>query len=1116
MNEETLNEFWEIFAQDGDQILSETEESLLELERDLGNREALNRLYRAMHTLKGNSRMMGLSKLEGFTHHLEDLLDCLKQLAVGAYESPLDLLFETLDILLHEWPQIIAERRDVTETLTTPILEKVEVWMSRFGRGSTPGEALQSPAEPASVPPEEPADNEIAPLVQAEDGFVGDVPEQEKVDPLEDPEFFGIFLDLVSEQLGVFETAMEGAAKGDADAIAQLRTIADMIENASGVVNVKSVTQWSHDLSKALKAGAEKVVLESLFETLDREHHALRKLLDAGSEQGDTPAPLSNEDDTRSIEVGVSTLAAKLHQVKVGSLAPIVVPEEQRSIDAAVAQATNVGLVRFAHAMREVAVALARYEGGTLEHAAVSELRDGESAVFEALANAELAGQMGTDGSDEFSYTMMYRQWHADKSYEVVAQLTTLATTLVASATEIIDRPKEFERTLNKLVGYLRSLYHVSLHFNEEAAGQASMMLLDLVERVRVGEMAFEPELPLTLAQFGRTMGKMVETFALGQDGRAAAGQAVSAVKALVGDYGRSTNVGEGSELLESLGLPSYLLEVMTEESWAELRLAIQKKETFYSVRGDLERDEELTLELYQWLREEDVRVVTSGTLYVNNTTHFEFVISSALSKTLLETSLPKTGFEPAVFTLTAFGLEEREPQTSQISAPNVAVATPASAPVNEPVALTSSPESAPVAPAPTMKPAEAAKKTPAPAKTSGSGKDARGGSYLRVDARKVGALMDLTGELGLAIGSVLHSRETVQADDRDDYDEQAAMDRVEAIIRELQDSVLGLRLIPISGVFQRMQRAVRDLIRETGKQVNFVTEGEDTELDKVMVDALPTPLVHLIRNAVDHGIESPEDRVAAGKSDHGTVKLTAKHQGSEIHVVIQDDGRGLNRASILRRARERGLVGMDEEPDDQSLWLCIFQPGFSTKEKVTDLSGRGVGMDVVMSTVRQLGGRVQIQTEPGRGTTTTMVLPLTVAFMDAMVVRSEERLYSVPLEGVQEVLVADAKSITRLEHAKRDVLRVREDLIPILWLQEFYNEPISDASVDGRVILILTTARGRLGIPIDELVGNQQIVLKPLEAPVDQIKAAVGYGLLRTGEITVALDCEELNVGIR
>jgi two-component system chemotaxis sensor kinase CheA len=390
--------------------------------------------------------------------------------------------------------------------------------------------------------------------------------------------------------------------------------------------------------------------------------------------------------------------------------------------------------------------------------------------------------------------------------------------------------------------------------------------------------------------------------------------------------------------------------------------------------------------------------------------------------------------------------------------------------------------------------------------------------TLLRVKASKVTLLLDLVGELGLAALAVTHHPALAELDLAGF---EAATHRLELLVHEVQDLTSSLRLVPVDELFRQMQRVVRDLSHETGKPIELVLDGEDTEIDKVVVDELKDALIHLVRNAADHGLESPAARVAAGKPEQGRITLTAAQQGQEIHITVADDGRGLKRADILQRARDLGLIGAAEEPDDATVWHCIFKAGFSTATEVSNLSGRGVGMDVVRNIVQSLRGRIALDTQPGEGMRVTLIIPLTLAFLESMVVRSRQRLYAIPIEVVNEVFRPEAAEIVRASADGSELVRRQGSLVPVGHLPDEYDavDPIGnriEAALVDQVIVVVQTSKGAFGLPVDEIVGEQQVVMKPLQGQLRGIRGGAGCALLSSGEIAIALDVESLRQELR
>lgn len=396
--------------------------------------------------------------------------------------------------------------------------------------------------------------------------------------------------------------------------------------------------------------------------------------------------------------------------------------------------------------------------------------------------------------------------------------------------------------------------------------------------------------------------------------------------------------------------------------------------------------------------------------------------------------------------------------------------------------------------PAPKPKPAEPAAK-PAPAADNVS---------IRVHADKIDRLINLTGELMIGYSMV---RNGIGAAGGSDH-LGMALATVERNIRELQEAALSIRMIPIAGVFARFPRLVHDLSAQLGKKAELRIEGETTELDRGLVEKLIDPLTHLIRNSLDHGIEAPKAREAAGKSARGIIWLRASHESGSVVIEVADDGAGLSRDRILKRAGEQGLRA-DESMSDLAVWELIFAPGFSTAAEVSDVSGRGVGMDVVRRNVRALGGQVEISSRPGEGTRTVVRLPLTLAIMDGMELAVGDEVYIAPLSAIVESLrpaPGDLKSIAN----DSLVLHLRGEIMPVLSLAKTLGIE-RKASAEDEVLVVVENGGRRAALAADALLGQQQIVVKNLEGNFGKVSGVAGATILGNGAVSLILDIPEL-----
>ncbi len=386
----------------------------------------------------------------------------------------------------------------------------------------------------------------------------------------------------------------------------------------------------------------------------------------------------------------------------------------------------------------------------------------------------------------------------------------------------------------------------------------------------------------------------------------------------------------------------------------------------------------------------------------------------------------------------------------------------------------------------------------------------------IRVAVAKVDALINLMGEL--VITQSMLRQHSEQLDPVVNEALLAGLEQLARNTRDLQDSVMGVRMLPVEFAFSRFPRMVRDLASRLDKMVHLRTSGEATEIDKGVIEKVVDPLVHLVRNAIDHGLEIPAERRAAGKDETGTLTLSAAHQGGHIVIEIGDDGRGLDRERILRKAAERGLAVADN-PSDSQVWELVFAPGFSTVETLTDLSGRGVGMDVVKKNIAALGGQVEIRSLPGRGTTVSIRLPLTLAIVDGMSVAVGDEVFIVPLSMVVESLQLTAADVHTIAGDTR-VLHVRGDYVPLLNLARQYGLPAATraAGVDAPTpIAVLVECDGRrLALEVDELLGQQQVVVKNLESNYRRVAGVSGATILGDGRVALIIDAAGLSQATR
>jgi two-component system chemotaxis sensor kinase CheA len=384
--------------------------------------------------------------------------------------------------------------------------------------------------------------------------------------------------------------------------------------------------------------------------------------------------------------------------------------------------------------------------------------------------------------------------------------------------------------------------------------------------------------------------------------------------------------------------------------------------------------------------------------------------------------------------------------------------------------------------------------------------------SVVKVATSKLEYLVDMVGELVIAESMLHHNPDLTGVKTPRVQRDLAHLGRVTA---EVQKTAMAMRMVPVGQLFRRMVRLVRDLARKSGKKAELELFGEDVELDRRLVEELSDPLVHMIRNSMDHGLENPEDRIAAGKPETGVIRLSARHQAGEIHIEIADDGRGLDRERILAKALEKGFVSAGEQPTDNEIYGMIFRPGFSTAEKVTEVSGRGVGMDVVWKHLEHLRGRVEIRSVPGQGARFLLRLPLTLAIIDGLVVLCGEERYVVPIFSVREMFRPTAESIFTVQ-GRGEMVLVREQLLPLVRLKERLDLRSGvDDPCQGLIIVGESEAR-QFCLLVDALAGKQEVVIKSLGPQFAHIRGLAGGAILGDGRVGLILDVSALVGGGR
>ena len=439
--------------------------------------------------------------------------------------------------------------------------------------------------------------------------------------------------------------------------------------------------------------------------------------------------------------------------------------------------------------------------------------------------------------------------------------------------------------------------------------------------------------------------------------------------------------------------------------------------------------------------------------------------------------------------------------EVESVEAQSIKVAAPQPAPEPAPAPQPSQPANAP-GPSKSSAPVNAqTKPAPQPAQAQAAAKKSHAGQSVRVDIEKLDTLMNLMGELVINKVRLEQIGQTHRLSELTETLEQ--MDRVTT---DLQNIVMKVRMVPVSQVFNRFPRMVRDVTKELNKEINLTIEGEDTELDRTVIDEIGDPIMHLLRNSLDHGIEMPDEREAKGKPRIGEVGLIARHEGNNVVIMVTDDGKGINPDVIRRKAVEKGLFTQDEvdNMDDADAVRIVFLPGFSTAEKISDISGRGVGMDVVKSKIESLSGHVDVETRVNEGSVFKIKLPLTLAIIQAMLVQVQNEMYAIPLASIDSTLSIQPSDISTVQN--NEVIVLRGEIIPIIRMEETLMVPhVRDTSE--LFVVVVHAGDSKAGIVVDKLIGQQEIVIKTLGNLFMGLKMFSGATVLGDGRVALILD---------
>lgn len=378
----------------------------------------------------------------------------------------------------------------------------------------------------------------------------------------------------------------------------------------------------------------------------------------------------------------------------------------------------------------------------------------------------------------------------------------------------------------------------------------------------------------------------------------------------------------------------------------------------------------------------------------------------------------------------------------------------------------------------------------------------------IRVDTKKLDNLVNVVGELTVAHSSLKNFRKFISEEKMEEF--EGLISELDNITKSMQEDVFSIRMVPIGNNFMQFKRMVRDISRKLNKKINFDIKGGETELDKTIIEKLLDPVRHMIRNSVDHGIETKEARIKSGKPEEGSIKIEAYQQGGEVIIEIFDDGKGLDKEKLLEKAIKKGIIEEGRIVEEEEIFMLIFAPGFSTKEEVTEISGRGVGMDVVKNNIEELSGKIEIESQKGKFTRFKIRLPLTLAIIDGMFVRVGENVYALPVLSISESLQPKGNEIKSIK-GQKEVIDIRGEYFPVVKLSKIFGLKGAEEDIKKSTIIVIETYKGKMALMVDEVIDTQQIVIKKLNLSNEEMKKFSGATILGNGDVALILDVKNI-----
>ena len=1065
MSDDFLETIWAQYAVETEEHIESIESLLVKADAESLNAEEVSGLFRAFHSLKGLSRVMELGALEAIAHRSEDLLGMVREGTAALDKNTVDLLLRSLDAIKVLCEKAVAERADGEKPMA--LLHELERAFKMVSQGEalTVAEAT-APAPPEvvaeSATPDSPASNNSAAGNSASSDSSATSSSVPRAEPTKSADGTTdnrqvVFLRLISNGLPILERLANSiATKQDAP---QILAVAN---------DIRKPLSWMLKGSNSLGYAGLDTRIEEILNAL----------------------PVSEEISRADGERMVDVIVAFLDDLKT------------------LGETTGVDL-----GGESLAKVLAR----TLKENLLHHLSEVESLLQTLEAPADVQD-------------------------EEIANL--------------------LSQRFSRIHGYLSSLY-------PQSRTDVPLLLVDAFARAGRNQMGIYSEVIALCRDALQFIRDLLNTSGRQPLKQAPLQAADERLHQRIRDYlwahddAGDTPVDTVRQFVASMNIPVELSELLSPDNTRELMELIQDGSLAYLIKAHLESSEDIATAFLEWVHAKG-RVITNRTLIENDLSWYEMLFISKDSRAVIEQELNTIDQGSGhVLLLGELGKDNNKPNVpakptaaapkTAAKSPDVAQAAPSSKPAAAPISATA--EALPAAKTVTTEAAQttattvhnstpstdvtAPKLAPAPARSAAPAAASASSNVIRVPGEMLDQFMNQIGEMVLVRGQLSHiisdqrAREGLhrlrqEGQQKDPQNQLADLQQVaenledqlrrlqetDALIQgalsRLQDSVMGLRVVPVELVFKRFPRMVRDLAMAQGKQIRLELIGQEVKIDKAMVESLADPLLHMVRNSADHGVEKPEERRQSGKPDEAVIRIQAEQQGSRIIIRVIDDGKGIDPERVRRKAVERGLAKEEEslQMSKEDILGFIFRPAFSTADVVTETSGRGVGMDVVRTSVMRLGGTIHLDSEVGRGTTFTMQMPLSAAVQEVLLVNTANQTMAIPGRYVAELVEVSPDEYQTVKG--RTAILLRGNFLPIVRLEEVLGYP-SVASQSHRYVVVLSDGQRTLGVSVQEFVGRQELFTKDIHPRLAALPGVGGASILGDGRVVLILDAAAL-----